>query len=167
MYQEASSTEACLSLTPLRSYEVVSCQKKNTSRLQFSVGVLNWCVVCNFRIVSHLILTCLQLQAFFLVSDDMMDQSITRRDQPCWYRVPGVQNIAINDSFMLEAPIYHLIKSHFRQESYYVNLLELFHEVTYLTEMGQLVDLITAPEDHVDLNKFSLERCAPLLIGNI
>ena len=135
----------------------------------FKAAVLGWCIELvsslQFTIASYLM--CLQLQAFFLVSDDMMDQSITRRDQPCWYRVPGVQNIAINDSFMLEAPIYHLIKSHFRQESYYVNLLELFHEVTYLTEMGQLVDLITAPEDHVDLNKFSLERCVPLSISKI
>lgn len=59
----------------------------------------------------------------------MMDQSITRRGQPCWYRVPGVHNIAINDSFMLEGAIYHLLKKHFRSEPYYVHLLELFHEV--------------------------------------
>lgn len=31
-------------------------------------------------------------------------------------------------------------------------------QVTYQTEMGQLVDLITAPEDRTDLSKFSLER---------
>lgn len=30
---------------------------------------------------------------------------------------------------MLEAAIYVLLKKHFRQEKYYVDLLELFHEV--------------------------------------
>nr|QEP49713.1 farnesyl diphosphate synthase [Inonotus obliquus] len=88
----------------------------------------------------------------------MMDQSITRRGQPCWYRLPKVGNIAINDSFMLEAAIYHLFRKHFRSEPYYVDLLDLMHETTLQTEMGQLVDLITAPEDHVDLTKFSLEK---------
>ncbi|KAF9220642.1 farnesyl-diphosphate synthase [Gyrodon lividus] len=112
----------------------------------FKAALLGWCIEL--------------LQAFFLVSDDMMDQSITRRGQPCWYRVEGVGDIAINDSFMLEAAIYHLLKKYFRSEAYYVHLLELFHDTTYQTEMGQLVDLITAPEDHVDLSKFSLEKHA-------
>ena len=88
----------------------------------------------------------------------MMDASITRRGQPCWYRVPQVGNIAINDSFMLEAAIYYLFRKHFRNEKYYADLLDLMHETTFQTEMGQLVDLITAPEDHVDLSKFSLEK---------
>ena len=66
--------------------------------------------------------------------------------------------VAINDSFMLEAAIYRLLKVHFRKEVYYTDLLDLFHETTYQTEMGQLVDLITAPEDKVDLNKFSLKK---------
>jgi farnesyl diphosphate synthase len=58
-----------------------------------------------------------------------MDQSFTRRSQPCWFRIAGVGNIAINDSFMLEAAIYHLLKKYFKRESYYVDLLELFLEV--------------------------------------
>ena len=100
----------------------------------------------------------IQLQAFFLVSDDIMDASITRRGQPCWYRQPSIGMIAINDAFMLESAIYRLIKVHFRSEPFYIDLVDLFHKTTYQTEMGQLVDLITALEDKVDLGKFSLER---------
>ncbi|KNZ64424.1 farnesyl diphosphate synthase [Puccinia sorghi] len=70
----------------------------------------------------------------------------------------GVGNIAINDSFMLEASIYVLLKKHFRNHPAYVNLLELFHDTTYQTELGQLIDLLTAPEDSVDLSKFSLQK---------
>lgn len=107
-------------------------------------AILGWCIEL--------------LQAYFLVADDMMDQSITRRGQPCWYKVEGVKEIAINDAFMLEGAIYILLKKYFRTAEYYVDLLDLFHEVTFQTEMGQLLDLITAPEDHVDLAKFSLEK---------
>ncbi|KAI5450359.1 Farnesyl pyrophosphate synthetase [Naganishia albida] len=115
-----------------------------TEEEYFKAALLGWCIEL--------------LQAYFLVADDMMDQSITRRGQPCWYRVPGVGNIAINDAFLLEGAIYFLLKKHFRQEKYYVDLLELFHDVTFQTEIGQLIDLITAPEDNVDLSKFSLEK---------
>ena len=50
------------------------------------------------------------------------------------------------------------MQDHFKSQPYYVELLELFHETTHQTEMGQLLDLITAPEDKVDLSKFSLEK---------
>ncbi|KAL6452364.1 LOW QUALITY PROTEIN: ERG20 Farnesyl pyrophosphate synthase [Candida maltosa Xu316] len=104
------------------------------------------------------------LQAYFLVADDMMDQSKTRRGQSCWYLVEGVNNIAINDSFMLEGAIYVLLKKHFRNDPYYVDLLDLFHEVTFQTELGQLLDLVTADENIVDLDKFSLDKHSFIVI---
>ncbi|CAK4030958.1 Farnesyl pyrophosphate synthase [Lecanosticta acicola] len=104
------------------------------------------------------------LQAFFLVSDDIMDSSKTRRGNPCWYLMPNVGMIAINDAFLLESAIYLLLKKYFRQEKYYVDLLELFHEVTFQTELGQACDLLTAPEEHVDLDNFSMEKYTFIVI---
>jgi len=98
------------------------------------------------------------LQAFFLVSDDIMDSSITRRGQPCWYKQPDVGMIAINDAFMLESAIFILLKKYFRKHDSYVDLIELFHEVTFQTELGQTCDLLTAPEDKVDLDNFSMSK---------
>ncbi|EEH36861.1 farnesyl pyrophosphate synthetase [Paracoccidioides lutzii Pb01] len=98
------------------------------------------------------------LQAFFLVSDDMMDGSHTRRGKPCWHRRPGVNLIAINDSFMLESSIYVILKKHFRFHPAYVDFLELFHEVSFQTELGQLCDLLTAPEDNVNLDNFNMDK---------
>jgi farnesyl diphosphate synthase len=104
------------------------------------------------------------LQAFFLVSDDIMDGSITRRGEPCWYRQTGVGMIAINDAFMLESSIFLILKKHFRSHPAYLDLIELFHEVTWQTELGQLCDLITAPEDNVDLNNFSMDKYTFIVI---
>jgi farnesyl diphosphate synthase len=104
------------------------------------------------------------LQAFFLVADDIMDASHTRRGAPCWYRMPNVGMIAINDAFMLEAAIYVLLKKYFRDHRSYVDMVELFHEVTFQTELGQTCDLLTAPEDHVDLDNFSMEKFTFIVI---
>ncbi|KAI8840156.1 isoprenoid synthase domain-containing protein [Chytriomyces cf. hyalinus JEL632] len=124
-----------------------SLKKRNlTEEELLHAEVLGWCIEL--------------LQAFFLISDDIMDSSVTRRGAPCWYRVEGVGMIAINDAFVVESAIYRLLKKYFRGQAWYADLLDLFHEVTYQTELGQLMDLITAPEDNVDLNRFSLEKHA-------
>ncbi|KAJ7675051.1 isoprenoid synthase domain-containing protein [Mycena rosella] len=54
------------------------------------------------------------------LASDIMDSSITRRGQPCYYLAPGIGQIAINDSFMLEGAIYYLLKKHFRSTPYYM-----------------------------------------------
>jgi len=99
------------------------------------------------------------LQAFFLVADDVMDDSKTRRGQPCWYKLSHVNKIAINDSFILESCVFTLLTEHFASETYYSKLVTLFLQVVQQTECGQLLDLTTQPQDKpVDLNRFTMER---------
>ncbi|KYO32302.1 farnesyl pyrophosphate synthase isoform A [Alligator mississippiensis] len=98
------------------------------------------------------------LQAFFLVADDIMDSSLTRRGQPCWYKKEGIGLDAVNDSFLLESSIYRLLKKYCRGQPYYLHLLELFLQTSYQTELGQALDLITAPPTQVDLARFTEQR---------
>ena len=121
-----------------------------TSEENFLAATLGWCTEL--------------LQAFFLVSDDIMDSSQTRRGHQCWYRMPRVGMIAINDAFMLESSIFIILRKYFRSQPYYLDLIELFHEITFQTELGQQCDLLTAPEDHVDLSNFSMNKYTFIVI---
>ena len=46
------------------------------------------------------------LQTCFLVADDIMDQSITRRGSLCWYRKENVGLAAINDTLAIGTIIF-------------------------------------------------------------
>lgn len=98
------------------------------------------------------------LQSFFLVMDDIMDSSTTRRGQLCWYRKPGIGLDAINDGLLIEACVFRLLKHYCREQPYYLNLVELFLQSTYQTEIGQTLDLIAGPQGKVDLSRFTEKR---------
>ncbi|XP_039027624.1 farnesyl pyrophosphate synthase-like [Hibiscus syriacus] len=53
------------------------------------------------------------LQEYFLVHDDIMDRSHTRRGRPCWFRLPKVGMIAVNDGLILRNQIFRILKRHF------------------------------------------------------
>ncbi|KAL7978118.1 hypothetical protein Chor_005105 [Crotalus horridus] len=88
------------------------------------------------------------LQAFFLITDDIMDSSLTRRGRPCWYRQEGIGLDAINDALLVESSVYQLLRRHCREQPYYLNLMELFLQSTYQTELGQTLDLYKAIVKH-------------------
>ena len=159
MYYTVPGGKMNRGLTVLHSLEALKKTESNRSLSEeevFQAHVLGWCVEW--------------LQAFFLISDDIMDVSITRRDMPCYYRSPHplahpndpnrptVGNIAINDAFIIESQIYVMLKKYFRTQPYYADLLELFHETSYQTELGQLLDLTSLRPGRLDFDSYTLER---------
>lgn len=72
--------------------------------------------------------------------------------------MPDVGMIAMNDAFMLVSSVFIILKKYFGQDKCYTNILDLFHEVMFKTEIGQLCDLVTAPEDKINFEGFSFEK---------
>nr|XP_043635347.1 farnesyl pyrophosphate synthase-like isoform X1 [Erigeron canadensis] len=96
------------------------------------------------------------LIAYAMVLDDIIDESHTRRGQPCWFRLPKVGMIAVNDGLVLRNHIARILKKHFRGKPYYVDLLDLFNEVEFQTASGEMIELITTLAGEKDLSKYSL-----------
>lgn len=131
-------------LSVIDSYKLLKQGEDLSEDELFLASALGWCIEW--------------LQAYFLVLDDIMDNSQTRRGQPCWYRVPQVGMIAVNDGVLLRNHICRILKKHFREKPYYVDLLDLFNEVEFQTASGQMIDLITTIEGQKDLSKYSLSK---------
>ncbi|XP_014243529.1 farnesyl pyrophosphate synthase [Cimex lectularius] len=106
--------------------------------------ILGWCVE--------------MVQGFFIVLDDIIDESETRRGRPCWYKVPGVGLKALNDALLLESSIYKLLKQHLNGTPHYIPIMELFHETTLNTTIGQIIDTNTASLDGTQFEKINMDR---------
>ncbi|XP_019426298.1 PREDICTED: farnesyl pyrophosphate synthase 2 isoform X2 [Lupinus angustifolius] len=128
-------------LSVIDSYKLLKDAQELNDEEIFLASALGWCIEW--------------LQAYFLVLDDIMDNSHTRRGQPCWFRVPKVGMIAANDGVVLRNHIPRILKNHFRGKPYYVDLLDLFNEVEFQTASGQMIDLITTLEGEKDLSKYT------------
>ncbi|CAN4117840.1 unnamed protein product [Withania somnifera] len=129
-------------LSVIDSYILLKERRELTREEIFETSSLGWCVEW--------------LQAYFLVLDDIMDGSHTRRGKECWFRLKKVGMIAINDGILLRNHIPRILKKHFKGKPYYVYLLELFNEVEFQTASGQMIDLITTHVGEKDLSKYSL-----------
>lgn len=112
------------------------------------------------RLVAILGWTIEWMQASFLVADDIMDSSVTRRGAPCWYLVEGIGNAAINDSLILLTQMEFILDRHLVNHPQYVNMRKILVETTYETELGQLLDLTTQPPGAtvVDLSLYTIQR---------
>nr|CAD7414824.1 unnamed protein product [Timema poppensis] len=97
------------------------------------------------------------LHGSLLMTQDSLDQVETRRGKPCWYLTPQTTPlVAINDANLLVTAIYQLLKTHFKNQPYYVDVTELFQDVCHKATMGQVIDIETRADK--TLKQFTMER---------
>lgn len=98
--------------------------KENISSTELRrIGTLGWCIEW--------------IQASFLVADDLMDSSITRRGQPCWYRNKEIGMIAVNDALILLTHFEIILRRYYGDSEAFLPLHSVLTETVYQTELGQ------------------------------
>jgi len=97
------------------------------------------------------------LQACFLVADDIMDSSLTRRGRACWYKVPNVGMKAVNDTLLLENSVHVLVKDALPDDKLRSSILTTIAETKLNTVLGQ----------HLDSDVIPLHACTPEHYSNV
>ncbi|BES90833.1 Farnesyl diphosphate synthase [Nesidiocoris tenuis] len=139
-----SSGKKLRGLSVVYSYRLLITPERLTPENVTLSQVLGWCVEL--------------VQAFYLVLDDVVDESTTRRGRPCWHMVPEVGLKAVNHALLIEGAVYKLLKKHLSGTPAYLPILELFHSTTLLTSLGQVLDCNTTNNSGVCFDKINMER---------
>lgn len=132
-------------LAVVQSYRILAKENLHNAENLFLAQIMGWCVE--------------MLQAFFIILDDIMDKSATRRGRTCWYLYDDIGLSAVNDGILLESGIYELLRRYFQDKPYYIQVLNLFHDVTFKTTVGQSLDLLTSQAGkNPDYTKFTMDQ---------
>lgn len=108
----------------------------------------------NIRLAQYLGWCVEMLHSASLITDDIIDNSSKRRGQTCWHKLDDVGLISTNDAIMIEGAIYMLLRKHFRHLDCYIDLMELFHETSFVLDCGQSMDLLMSRKD---LTSFTMD----------
>ncbi|CAG0921853.1 unnamed protein product [Notodromas monacha] len=82
------------------------------------------------------------LRESFLIEEDIVNKSETRRGRPCWYRVDGVSMMAINDAGVMESFAHELIKFHCEANKNYEKILEIYEDSQLKALAGYTADVL-------------------------
>ncbi|XP_049787892.1 farnesyl pyrophosphate synthase-like [Schistocerca nitens] len=99
------------------------------------------------------------LHTSLLMTQDTLDEAKTRRGKPCWYLLPEFDTTpqtACNDATLLQTGLFQLLATHFRNQPYYLDVVDLFHDVSHKAVIGQLLDIETRRDRSLKL--FTMDR---------
>lgn len=109
------------------------------------------------------------LHTAFTMYDDIMDDDHKRDGVLCWHRLENVGLIALNDAIMIENAIYVLLREYFKDFDFYVQLNDIFHEMSLTVGCGQNMDMLscTMPVSSFTMERYNAIACAKTAYYNL
>ncbi|XGW22172.1 hypothetical protein V3C99_004842 [Haemonchus contortus] len=99
------------------------------------------------------------VQSFYVILDDIMDGSETRRGKPCWYKHPDIGLGAINDALLLDSFIEEIIRDLYAAHPQVDRLCSSYQKSKRMTLLGQLLDTSSVR----DIDAFTWDRYEQLV----
>ncbi|KAE9414264.1 hypothetical protein Angca_002542, partial [Angiostrongylus cantonensis] len=99
------------------------------------------------------------IQSFFLIVDDVMDESETRRGKMCWHKNADVGLSAVNDAMLLDVFIDEIIRELYAGHPQVDRLCACHQNSNRTTHLGQLLDTISVRE----IDAFTWDRYEQLV----
>ncbi|KAI5529936.1 dimethylallyltranstransferase protein [Trichomonas vaginalis G3] len=102
------------------------------------------------------------IHAGYLIADDLMDQSETRRGQECWYKREEIGDQAVNDGLILQDLAYVLLDKirNKLNTKYYAKLIEFSRKIGTYTTIGQTYDFIAKIPSFQEYNQIVTYKTA-------
>ncbi|GAB0086281.1 hypothetical protein DMENIID0001_003070 [Sergentomyia squamirostris] len=73
--------------------------------------------------------------------DDLMDNSMTRRNKPCWWTLPENRVTISNDALIVNFSALHLLAKHFSKHNQFQQIIELHIQSNFRVTVAQWMDV--------------------------
>ena len=104
------------------------------------------------------------LQGQCLITDDIVDDSITRRGRECWHKTVGVSSAIIDIGLLREIQQWMLSKF-IGDHKYYNEISDILSKIIRIGYVGQSLDLMTCADGQAgDLSKFNMDLYRDIMI---
>ncbi|CAG5048708.1 unnamed protein product [Parnassius apollo] len=94
-------------------------------------------------------------QSYYLIQDDVYDNSKMRSGVSSWHLQPYASAMAMNDTCILRSFVSEILRQNIK-ETFYTKVIDTFNEMYLVMEMGQVLDLYFAQSKSYD--DFTMEN---------
>ncbi|XP_018563009.1 farnesyl pyrophosphate synthase-like [Anoplophora glabripennis] len=127
-------------VTTVVSYKMLEKTENLTEENVELANILGWCAEF--------------LEAADTMAEDIINNSETRRNVPCWFRLPIYAQTASLDVLTVDICTFNLLKIYFSKHPFYTHMIHFFRTVFNRTAAGRILDSQQRKVDQLNIDEF-------------